>query len=117
MLLRSSRKGWCVLRHLIHDLLLIPNRPTNSRGIAGTVMSTMFLEQCAFSRLASAWVRPVLSVVGMPFPYLKSEQGPIIGRWDFFLERNFPLRTLGGGHGKVSLRALARRVGADQLFM
>ncbi|KAI0735409.1 hypothetical protein C8Q76DRAFT_611041 [Earliella scabrosa] len=44
--------------------------------------------------------------------------GPLIGRWNFFLERNFPLRSLGGSNpGKVSLRALARRVGADQLFM
>ncbi|KAI0336049.1 hypothetical protein GY45DRAFT_1402533 [Cubamyces sp. BRFM 1775] len=44
--------------------------------------------------------------------------GPLIGRWNFFLERHFPLRSLGGNNpGKVSLRALARRVGADQLFM
>ncbi|KAI0662604.1 hypothetical protein C8Q70DRAFT_959874 [Cubamyces menziesii] len=44
--------------------------------------------------------------------------GPLIGRWNFFLERHFPLRPLGGANpGKVSLRALARRVGADQLFM
>ncbi|KAI0639179.1 hypothetical protein C8Q77DRAFT_1046186 [Trametes polyzona] len=44
--------------------------------------------------------------------------GPVIGRWNFFLERHFPLRPAGGSNpGKVSLRALARRVGADQLFM
>ncbi|KAI0757232.1 hypothetical protein C8Q80DRAFT_85520 [Daedaleopsis nitida] len=43
--------------------------------------------------------------------------GPLIGRWNFFLERHFPLRSLGNETGKVSLRALARRVGADQLFM
>ncbi|KAI0768511.1 hypothetical protein BD413DRAFT_126857 [Trametes elegans] len=43
--------------------------------------------------------------------------GPVIGRWNFFLEKHFPLRSLGGNTGKVSLRALARRVGADQLFM
>ncbi|KAJ2971782.1 hypothetical protein NUW54_g12419 [Trametes sanguinea] len=43
--------------------------------------------------------------------------GPVIGRWNFFLERHFPLRSLGGNTGKVSVRALARRVGADQLFM
>ncbi|KAI0670126.1 hypothetical protein C8Q78DRAFT_976574 [Trametes maxima] len=42
--------------------------------------------------------------------------GPLVGRWNFFLEHNFPLR-IQGGSGKVSLRALARRVGADQLFM
>ncbi|CDO72443.1 hypothetical protein BN946_scf184977.g144 [Trametes cinnabarina] len=43
--------------------------------------------------------------------------GPVIGRWNFFLERHFPLRSLGSNTGKVSVRALARRVGADQLFM
>ncbi|KAI0359173.1 hypothetical protein OH77DRAFT_1395873 [Trametes cingulata] len=46
--------------------------------------------------------------------------GPVIGRWNFFLERNFPLRpvrTSPTDPGKVSIRALARRVGADQLFM
>ncbi|KAI1797667.1 hypothetical protein LXA43DRAFT_260040 [Ganoderma leucocontextum] len=44
--------------------------------------------------------------------------GPLIGRWNVFLERNFPLRRIKQGNsGKVSLRALARRVGADQLLM
>ncbi|KAH9921965.1 uncharacterized protein BXZ73DRAFT_51573 [Epithele typhae] len=43
--------------------------------------------------------------------------GPLIGRWNLLLEQHFPLRTLGGSKGKVSLKALARRVGADQLFM
>lgn len=47
--------------------------------------------------------------------------GPIIGRWNFVLERYFPLRSanvpLGGGKAPVSLRALGKRVAADQLFM
>ncbi|KAH9845956.1 hypothetical protein C2E23DRAFT_917661 [Lenzites betulinus] len=45
--------------------------------------------------------------------------GPVIGRWNVFLEQRSPLRSVGNstGKGKVSLRALARRVGADQLFM
>lgn len=44
--------------------------------------------------------------------------GPLIGRWNFFLERNFPLRALGGSRqGKVSWKALSKRVGADQLVM
>ncbi|KAI0374398.1 hypothetical protein BV20DRAFT_935863 [Pilatotrama ljubarskyi] len=46
--------------------------------------------------------------------------GPVIGRWNFFLERHFPLRPVRNSPtdpGKVSIRALARRVGADQLFM
>ncbi|THH26657.1 hypothetical protein EUX98_g7536 [Antrodiella citrinella] len=44
--------------------------------------------------------------------------GPLIGRWNFFLERHFPLRFIGGNKsGKVSLRALSKRVAADQLVM
>jgi len=47
--------------------------------------------------------------------------GPVIGRWNFILERYFPLRSarppLGGGKAPVSLRALGKRVAADQLFM
>lgn len=42
--------------------------------------------------------------------------GPFIGRWNFFLEHTFPLRTV-AGTGKVSLKALSKRVVADQLFM
>ncbi|KAG8988934.1 hypothetical protein FRB94_000317 [Tulasnella sp. JGI-2019a] len=40
--------------------------------------------------------------------------GPIIGRWNKFLEHNFPLRS---AVGTVSLRSLAKRVGADQIVM
>ncbi|KZT21716.1 hypothetical protein NEOLEDRAFT_1099047 [Neolentinus lepideus HHB14362 ss-1] len=45
--------------------------------------------------------------------------GPIIGRWNIFLERKFPLRTIQSGPiaGKVSIPALTKRVAADQLFM
>ncbi|TFK57443.1 hypothetical protein OE88DRAFT_1651159 [Heliocybe sulcata] len=45
--------------------------------------------------------------------------GPVIGRWNMFLERRFPLRTIasGPGSGKVSIPALTKRVAADQLFM
>lgn len=47
--------------------------------------------------------------------------GPIIGRWNFVLERYFPLRSAnvlsGGEKAPVSLRALGKRVAADQLFM
>ncbi|KAM5538246.1 hypothetical protein V8D89_008133 [Ganoderma adspersum] len=44
--------------------------------------------------------------------------GPLIGRWNFFLERKFPLRPVRQhGSSRVSFRALARRVGADQLLM
>lgn len=45
--------------------------------------------------------------------------GPLIGRWNFLLERHFPLRlqTTNGTVGNVSLRALSKRVAADQLVM
>lgn len=47
--------------------------------------------------------------------------GPLIGRWNFFLERNFPLRfqssASGKGIGTVSIPALSKRVAADQLLM
>ena len=78
-----------------------------------------FHELCASSRSDSEWVR--VRVLGPQIQDLRAHElhlGPLIGRWNFFLERHFPLRPLGGANpGKVSLRALARRVGADQLFM
>ncbi|PCH33428.1 hypothetical protein WOLCODRAFT_64036 [Wolfiporia cocos MD-104 SS10] len=46
--------------------------------------------------------------------------GPLIGRWNFFLERYLPLRFQGSGppgSGRVSIRALSKRVAADQLIM
>jgi len=42
---------------------------------------------------------------------------PLLGRWNSFLERQFPLRARGIGHGKVSLKALSKRVAADQTVM
>ena len=42
--------------------------------------------------------------------------GPAIGKWNKFLEARFPLRTIGGS-GRVSLRALSKRVAADQIIM
>jgi len=42
--------------------------------------------------------------------------GPFIGRWHLFLENTVPLRVL-QGTGKVSLKALSKRVAGDQLFM
>ncbi|KAF9480460.1 hypothetical protein BDN70DRAFT_877602 [Pholiota conissans] len=41
---------------------------------------------------------------------------PIMGRWNRFLERRFPLRSL-HGTSKVSLTALSKRVACDQLIM
>jgi protein Mpv17 len=41
---------------------------------------------------------------------------PFIGRWNVFLEKMFPLRTT-KGTGKVSLKALSKRVACDQLVM
>jgi len=48
--------------------------------------------------------------------------GPILGRWNLFLEKNFPLRAVAGripsagrgDRGNVSLKALGKRVLADQ---
>lgn len=44
--------------------------------------------------------------------------GPLIGRWNTFLEHRFPLR-LGhiSTHSKVSLSSLTKRVSCDQLIM
>ncbi|TDL28748.1 hypothetical protein BD410DRAFT_760321 [Rickenella mellea] len=42
--------------------------------------------------------------------------GPLLGRWNRFLEQRFPLRAVGGS-GKVSTTALCKRVAADQLVM
>ncbi|KAF9535557.1 hypothetical protein CPB83DRAFT_779622 [Crepidotus variabilis] len=39
---------------------------------------------------------------------------PVMGRWNAFLERRFPLRTVGK---RVSFKALSKRVAADQLIM
>jgi len=43
--------------------------------------------------------------------------GPFIGKWNVFLERRFPLRTVASSSGKVSARALSKRVAMDQLVM
>ncbi|CAA7264712.1 unnamed protein product [Cyclocybe aegerita] len=40
---------------------------------------------------------------------------PIMGRWNAFLERRFPLRSW--KRGKVSFTALSKRVACDQLIM
>ncbi|TCD70055.1 hypothetical protein EIP91_005036 [Steccherinum ochraceum] len=60
-----------------------------------------------------------------PFDFLRTARffafgfgmGPLIGRWNFFLERNYPLRLAGNKTGNVNLKALSKRVAADQLFM
>ncbi|KAF8203275.1 hypothetical protein BJ912DRAFT_350795 [Pholiota molesta] len=41
---------------------------------------------------------------------------PIMGRWNKFLERRFPLRSL-NNTGRVSITALSKRVACDQLVM
>ncbi|KAJ3771535.1 hypothetical protein FB446DRAFT_789503 [Lentinula raphanica] len=41
---------------------------------------------------------------------------PLLGRWNVFLERHFPLRPSTGA-GNVSLKALFKRVAADQIVM
>lgn len=77
--------------------------------------SMIFRGPCDFSRSVSAWVgtRSLFWNTKLNFA---CTLGPVIGRWNFFLERNFPLRPQNGSN-RVSARALAKRVGADQLFM
>ncbi|KAJ3480269.1 hypothetical protein NLI96_g8472 [Meripilus lineatus] len=44
--------------------------------------------------------------------------GPLIGRWNLFLEQRFPLRFLNGHKtGSVSVKALTKRVASDQIIM
>lgn len=67
------------------------------------------------TRMANAY-RLFIYVLGM---------GPIMGRWNLFLEKNFPLRAIGrgsrsagpSGTEKVDLKALGKRVLVDQTFM
>lgn len=42
--------------------------------------------------------------------------GPVIGRWNTFLEARFPLKLYRHAH-KISLSALGKRVAYDQLLM
>jgi protein Mpv17 len=42
--------------------------------------------------------------------------GPIMGRWNRYLEHRFPLRSQ-AGKGSASFTALSKRVVADQLVM
>jgi len=42
--------------------------------------------------------------------------GPLLGRWNRFLEHRFPLRGIATSN-RVSISALGKRVAADQLFM
>ena len=47
--------------------------------------------------------------------------GPLIGRWNAFLERRFPLRvgrpSRLTGNSRVSIAGLTKRVSSDQLLM
>ncbi|KZT61081.1 hypothetical protein CALCODRAFT_59154 [Calocera cornea HHB12733] len=43
--------------------------------------------------------------------------GPLLGRWNRFLEQAFPLRNVGGKGSRVSMSSLAKRVVCDQIIM
>ncbi|EJT97946.1 hypothetical protein DACRYDRAFT_24860 [Dacryopinax primogenitus] len=43
--------------------------------------------------------------------------GPLLGRWNMFLEHTFPLRSVGGKISTVSMSSLAKRVICDQIIM
>jgi hypothetical protein len=47
--------------------------------------------------------------------YLSTLSGPIMGRWNIFLERRFP--SCSAQMGKLSIKSLSKRVAADQLIM
>ena len=54
----------------------------------------------------------------MRFAAFGALMGPMIGRWNLFLEKHFPLRRLGeSALGQISGRALGKRVLADQIVM
>lgn len=67
--------------------------------------------------LVSQWVRPITQRLVCSKAHRRL--GPLIGRWNLVLERHFPLRgpSFGGRQGKVSLKALGKRVAADQALM
>jgi len=56
------------------------------------------------------------SIIGVNLESLFCLRGPLLGRWNVFLERRFPLRAWRTQH-RVSFRALSKRVAADQLIM
>ena len=113
---RSWHKDLCATLLRIYTIpILNPRRLTKHRHTAAVGLIMTFHEHCDSSLLALEWVSFLNCVLSLRDATITA--GPLIGRWNFFLERHFPLRTLGGSTGKVSLRALARRVGADQLFM
>lgn len=85
---------------------------------ASLMKNLIFMTLCVPSVsfvLVSDWVGEIMcflwAVTNQFIP-----KGPFIGRWNLFLENTFPLRAL-AGTGKVSLKALSKRVAADQLFM
>ncbi|RDX56102.1 hypothetical protein OH76DRAFT_1460747 [Lentinus brumalis] len=95
-----------------YTTLACTNGALNALGDAVAQVTQRFIEEDENSRHPPRYDIPrTLRFFAFGFG-----MGPLIGRWNFFLERHFPLRPVGGS-GKVSLRALARRVGADQLFM
>lgn len=98
--------------------LILPCRSNPWNSATTTACASTLSAPHASLRLGWAWVS-----LQRPPPSTKHAQishtGPIIGRWNFFLERHFPLRApmFGGKQGKVSLWALGKRVAADQLLM
>lgn len=67
---------------------------------------------------ALEWVRYTWSQMCFGFLDLQRLLGPLIGRWNTFLEHRFPLR-LGRvtSQSKVSWGSLSKRVSCDQLLM
>jgi len=53
----------------------------------------------------------------MSIPVDEVPSGPVIGRWNKYLELKFPLRTRREGAATGSFAALSKRVAVDQIVM
>jgi len=67
------------------------------------------------------WVRPYHPLPQVQFASHLTIPGPLIGRWNAFLERRFPLRVPQPprltNNSRVSIVGLTKRVSSDQLLM
>jgi protein Mpv17 len=121
----QSAQAFVSLRHIAYaswKLIEDGLRPARGRKRSTTRHSGMIPPvQSDSSPLVSPWVR--ILMFSCDPPRLTCFIGPVIGRWNQVLEKYFPLRATGqvgrqaGSSDKVSVRALTKRVAADQLFM
>ncbi|OJT14363.1 Protein sym1 [Trametes pubescens] len=98
-----------------YTTLAFTNGALNALGDVVAQLTQKFVDKQEEKRRSTHWRYDIPRT--LRFFAFGFGMGPVIGRWNLLLEKHFPLRTLGGKTGKVSVRALARRVGADQLLM